>query len=201
MKTNKLSVSFRFLRAIGLNYSEQEYGQVSLWQIVVKAWVNTRNAFLVKYGMNSALLAPISPRKLRPAILRIVGCKIGKNVFIGSNVSVDVGHADMIEMEDHVHIAAHSILLCHQRDLKNYFVGDDYAKLGYKIGKIHLKRGCLLGTHSMVMPGVTVGEGAIVGAFSLVTKDIPDWTIAVGRPAKVIKEIPLRSDSFTKETT
>ena len=42
------------------------------------------------------------------------------------------------------------------------------------------------------MPGVTVGEGAIVGAGSLISKDIPAWTIAVGRPAKVVKEIPHR---------
>nr|WP_309569329.1 hypothetical protein [Bacteroides thetaiotaomicron] len=45
---------------------------------------------------------------------------------------------------------------------------------------------------SFVMPGVTIGEGAIVGAGSLVTKDIPAWTIAAGRPAKVLKEIPQR---------
>jgi acetyltransferase-like isoleucine patch superfamily enzyme len=43
---------------------------------------------------------------------------------------------------------------------------------------------------TMVMPGVTIGEGAIVGAGSLVTKDIPAWTVASGRPAKVIKQIP-----------
>ena len=41
----------------------------------------------------------------------------------------------------------------------------------------------------MVLPGVTIGEGAIVGAGSMVTKDIPAWTIATGRPAKVVKEI------------
>ena len=43
---------------------------------------------------------------------------------------------------------------------------------------------------SFVLPGVTVGEGAIVGAGSLVTKDIPAWTIATGRPAAVVKHIP-----------
>lgn len=41
----------------------------------------------------------------------------------------------------------------------------------------------------MIMPGVTIGEGAVIGAGTLVTKDIPAWTIAIGRPAKVIKEI------------
>lgn len=42
------------------------------------------------------------------------------------------------------------------------------------------------------MPGVTVGEGAIIGARSVVTKDVPAWTIAVGNPCKVIKEVPPR---------
>jgi len=49
-----------------------------------------------------------------------------------------------------------------------------------------------VGMESFVMPGVTIGEGAIVGAGSLVTKDIPAWTIATGRPAKVVKVIPKR---------
>ena len=57
-----------------------------------------------------------------------------------------------------------------------------------------MKKGCLVGTHTLIMPGVTVGEGAIVGAYSLVTKDIPAWTIAVGRPAKVVKIIPERKN-------
>ena len=49
------------------------------------------------------------------------------------------------------------------------------------------------------MPGVTIGEGAIVGAFSLVTHDIPAWTIAVGRPAKVVKQIPRRDIEEAQE--
>ena len=142
--------------------------------------------------MDSWLLSPLLPRKLRPAILRIIGCKVGKDVFIGDHVRIDSGHADMIFLEDHVHVAGGCRLLCHQRNLSNYCVGDDYAKLGYKIAPIHLKKGCLVGMESFVMPGVTVGEGAIVGAGSLIAHDIPDWTIAVGRPAKVVKKIPNR---------
>ena len=84
-------------------------------------------------------------------------------------------------------------MLCHKHDLSNYYVGDDYAKLPYKTGEIHLGRGCSTGTDTIIMPGVCIGEGAIIGAGSLVTKDIPAWTIAVGRPAKVVKNIPHRT--------
>ena len=185
----KLSATYRLLRKLGFDYSEEEYGDVSLWGVIKRVLSTYKVAILFGWFMNSVLLSPILPRYLRPRILKMAGCKVGKNIFIGAHVSFDPGHTDLIELEDHVHIAGHSILLCHQRDLSNYFIGDDYAKLGYKLGRIHLKKGCLIGTHCMVMPGVTVGEGAIVGAYSLVTKDVPAWTIATGKPAKVVKEI------------
>ena len=60
------------------------------------------------------------------------------------------------------------------------------------MGKIHLKRGCCIGMGTQIMPGVTIGEGSIVGVGSLVTNDIPDWCIAVGRPAKVVKYLGKR---------
>ena len=58
-----------------------------------------------------------------------------------------------------------------------------------KQGKVKLKKNCRIGSHCVVMPGVTVGENSIVGAFSFVNKDIPDNIIAVGVPAKMIKKL------------
>lgn len=142
--------------------------------------------------MDWAILEPINPRKFRPFILRRLGCKVGKRVFVGDHVIVDLNHADLIEIDDHVHITSGCRLLCHQRDLSNYCIGDDSSDLGYRLGKIVLCKGCLIGMETFVLPGVTIGEGAIVGAGSLVTKDIPAWTIASGRPAKVVKQIPER---------
>ena len=52
----------------------------------------------------------------------------------------------------------------------------------------------MVGMETMIMPGVTIGDGAIIGAFSLVTKDIPSYTIATGRPAKVVKKIESREE-------
>lgn len=185
----KLSLTFRLLRFVGFNYSEEEYGSVSLFKVIRTFFRNMYHALLLSM-MNWVIFEPINPRLLRPFLLRRLGCKVGHGVFIGDHVSIDENHADYIILEDHVHIAGGTRLLCHQRDLSNYYIGGDYAKLGYKLGIIHMKKGSLIGMESFVMPGVTIGEGAIVGAGSLVTKDIPDWTIATGRPAKVIKQIP-----------
>lgn len=187
----KLSLTFRLLRYFGFNYSEEEYGDVSLWRVIRQFFTNIRRKRLANM-MDWAILEPFNPRKLRPSIMRKIGCKVGTGCFIGDNVRIDLGHADMITLEDGVSIAGGSRLLCHQRDFSNYFIGDDYNKLGYEIKPIVLKKGCLIGMESFILPGVTVGEGAIVGAGSLVTKDVPAWTVATGRPAKVVKEIPKR---------
>ncbi|HBK32269.1 MAG TPA: acyltransferase [Porphyromonadaceae bacterium] len=186
----KLSVSYKLLRLFGLNFSEEEYGQISLWGAFCKATKGVRNGLLLKYCMYSVILAPLNYRKIRPIIWRWMGAKVGKDCFIGYDVWADVTNTELIQLEDHVHIANRCLLLCHQRDLSSYYVGDDYAKLGYKKEEIILKKGCFLGMETMVMPGVTIGEGAIIGAGSIVTSDIPPWTIAIGRPAKVVKQVP-----------
>lgn len=186
----RLSLMFRVLRGLGFNYSEKAYGNVSLWDIIKRVHKTYRDSFLMKFVMNSWVLSPFLPRRVRPWVLKRVGCHVGKGCFIGDNVRIDTGHSDMITLEDSVSVAGGTRLLCHQRDFTDYYVGSDYMKLGYNIKPIVLKKGCLIGMESFVMPGVTVGEGAIVGAGSLVTKDVPAWTIATGRPAKVVKEIP-----------
>ena len=190
--SKKLSTTYKLLRTLGFNYSEDEYGQVSITGVIKKVYKIYRNAFLLKFVMDSWILSPILHRKVRPWVLRKIGCKVGQNVFIGDGVKVDFRNPELITIEDNAHVTGHTILLCHKRDLDEYCVNDDYSNFPYKVGKIHLGNGCSTGTGSLIMPGVTIGNGAIVGAGSLVTKDIPAWTIAVGRPAKVIKEIPKR---------
>lgn len=197
MEQKKFSVTYRFLRAIGFYYSEEEYGQVSLWGVLKKVYKTYRNAFISRFLMDSWLMSPILVRKWNPWLVRRMGVHVGKNVAIGDHVRIDWGHADMIYIEDYVQLTGGCRVLAHKRDLTDYHVGDNAANLGYKVLPVRLCKGCQIGMESMIMPGVTVGEGAIVGAGSIVTKDIPAWTIATGRPAKVVKEIPPREYSDT----
>lgn len=194
----KISFTYRFLCRIGMKYSEDEYGQVTILGLLKKVWDNFYHA-LLQSMMDWVIFAPIAARKMRPWLLRRMGAKVGKGVFIGDHVIFDLNHSDHIVVDDYAHIAGGCRLLCHQRDLKGYCKGDNYANFGYNIEYVHLGKGSLLGMTTMVMPGVTVGEGAIVSAGSFVNKDIPAWTIAVGRPAKPIKEIPKREINSTAE--
>lgn len=54
---------------------------------------------------------------------------------------------------------------------------------------VHLKKGCWIGAKSIILPGVTIGQNSVVGAGSVVTKSIPDGVVAVGNPARVIRNI------------
>lgn len=58
-----------------------------------------------------------------------------------------------------------------------------------KKGKTVLRKNCKIGSHSIIMAGVTVGKNSIIGAFSFVDKDIPDNVIAFGIPVKVIRKL------------
>ena len=55
---------------------------------------------------------------------------------------------------------------------------------------VRIRRGAWIGARAIVLKGVTVGVGSVVGAGAVVTKDVPDWTIVAGNPARVIREIP-----------
>lgn len=193
MGQKKLSTTFKLLRALGFNYSEEEYGDVSLWRVIKQFFGNIHRKRLEKM-MDLAILDPFLPRKLRPWLMRRMGCHVGKNAFIGDYVRVDLQHADMIYIGEYAHITSGCRLLCHQRDLKNYRVGDNAALCGYRKGEIHIGKGVMVGMESTIMPGVTIGDGAIVGAGSLVVKDVPAWTVAMGVPAKVVKIIGQHSD-------
>ena len=191
MEKKKLSTTYKLLRALGFNYSEEEYGDVSLWRVIKQFFKNIRLKSLEKM-LDWAILEPLAPRKLRPILIRKMGCHVGKNTFFGDYVRMDTSYADMIYIGDYTHVTSGCRLLCHQRDLTGYCVGDNAASLGYKTGEIHIGKGVMVGMETLIMPGVTIGDGAIIGAGSIVTRDIPAWTIATGRPARVVKQIPER---------
>ena len=191
MEKKKLSTTYKLLRALGFNYSEEEYGDVSLWRVIKQFFRNIHLKHLEKM-LDRFYLEPFAPRKLRPILIRKMGCHVGNNTFFGDYVRMDTSYANMIYIGDYTHITSGCRLLCHQRDLTGYCVGDNAADLGYKTGEIHIGKGVMVGMETIIMPGVTIGDGAIIGAGSIVTRDIPAWTIATGRPAKVVKEIPER---------
>lgn len=161
----------------------------SLWSLVRQAFSITYRILLFKYAYSSMLLGSLNLRSLRAKCWRKIGCTVGDHVCIGHSVSLDYGNAHLITIEDYVMLTNNCSILCHRRDLSTYKHGDNAADLPYIYAPVTIRRGAQIGMGTIIMPGVTIGEGAIVGAHAVVSKDIPAWTVAVGNPAKVIKNI------------
>ena len=100
--------------------------------------------------------------------------KIGKKTDIGAFTYINAKNGVVIE--DEVQIGSHCSI---------YSV----STIDGKEGKVTLKKNCKVGSHSVVMPGVTIGENSIIGAFSFVNKDISDNVVAFGVPVKIIKQL------------
>lgn len=118
---------------------------------------------------------------------RLRGVKIGKGTRISRNVVLDDHNPELIEIGRNVAITTKVVILCHQRDLSFYGRGKDAMDCPFKEQRVIIKDKVHIGIGSIIMPGVTIGEGAIIGAGSVVTKDIPPYCVAVGVPAKVIR--------------
>jgi acetyltransferase-like isoleucine patch superfamily enzyme len=107
-----------------------------------------------------------------------------------------VQNKDRLQLGQMTDIGAFSYI-----NAKNGVIIEDFVQMGShcsvysvstidnKEGKVILRRNCRIGTHSVVMPGVTVGENTIVGAFSFVIKDLPNNVVAFGTPAKVVRDL------------
>lgn len=106
---------------------------------------------------------------------------IGKHVFINHACSfLDMGG---ITLEDHVLVGPKVNLITENHPL------DPVNRRGMLCQPILIKRNAWIGAGATILPGVTVGENAVVAAGAVVSKDVPDNTVVAGIPAKVIKQI------------
>lgn len=117
----------------------------------------------------------------------------GKNIFLGRNVFINIG--------------------CHFQDWGGIYIGDDVLIGSYVVlatvnhdpdsehrgdilpSAIHIGNKVWIGSHATILPGVTVGDGAIVTAGAVVAKDVAPYTVAGGVPAKPIKYIERRDQN------
>ncbi|MBR3245057.1 MAG: galactoside O-acetyltransferase [Parasporobacterium sp.] len=102
---------------------------------------------------------------------------IGKNVYINTNCLAMARGG--ITIEDDVMIAANVSLISNNHD--------PYDRMVLLCKPVRIGKGAWIGANAIVLPGVSVGKYAIIGAGSVVTKDVPDYAVAVGSPAKIVR--------------
>ncbi len=136
----------------------------------------------------------------QPALVNLYGCTVGDDTKIGAFVEIQknacIGarckvssHSFICEgvvIEDEVFIG-HGVMFTNDRFPRATNAdGSLQTEADWRVETTRVKRAASIGTHATILSGVTVGEGALVGAGSVVTKDVPDHAIVAGVPARVI---------------
>lgn len=110
---------------------------------------------------------------------------IADNIHIGNQVSINpyfkCMSAGNIFIEDNVQIAVNVSILTNNHDF--------YDRAVITVKDVHIKRNAWIGAGATILPGVTIGENAIVGAGSVVTHDVEPNTVVAGNPARVIRKL------------
>ena len=114
------------------------------------------------------------PTKYNWVVQNVEGLTLGDKTDIGAFTYINAKSGVIIEK--YVQIGSHCSI---------YSV----STIDDKSSPVNLKKNCKIGTHSTIMPGVTIGENSIIGAYSLVKTDIPNNVVAYGVPAKVVRTL------------
>lgn len=130
------------------------------------------------------LLAYICPNNgIRKCLHRLRGVHIGKNVYLGMFCFFDNLHPEYIYIEDNASINAGTMILTHFNPMKRYS-----PILQAQVLPVLIKEGAIVAVRSTILPGVIIGQSAIVSAGSVVDKSVADYTMVRGNPAKKVVE-------------
>ncbi|PYS70902.1 MAG: N-acetyltransferase [Acidobacteria bacterium] len=151
-------------------------------------------------------------RIFQPDLVNLYGCAIGAETKIGAFVeiqkNVSVGErckisshsfvCEGVTIEDEVFIG-HGVMFTN--DIYPRAANEDgtqKTETDWQVVPTTVKRRASIGSNATILPGVTIGEAAIIGAGAVVTSDVPDFAIVAGVPAKVIGDVRERMDSEKK---
>jgi len=126
-------------------------------------------------------------------LYRKMGVNIGRDCVVEMYCNLDDQFPELIFFEDHSGPSRYVTIVCHD-DVAARTEQGSITRHGY-VAPVRMKSYSAIGVGSILLPGVTLHEGAMVGAGAVVTRDIPPYSLAVGVPAKVIKSLEPPSHS------
>ena len=155
-----------------------------MWKALVQeAWWKIRwSARATAWLHFLAMYAPLNSWRI--LLFKLRGVRIGKRVQIVQGCFLEESRPWLITIEDDVQISAGATIVTHD---STYNRADD--RIPYRYAPVVLKRRCIVGPRSVILPGVTVGEGSLVAAGAIVTRDVPAGTIVAGPAASHLMDI------------
>lgn len=170
-------------------------------------WFLLRQGFFVRqrlfYALSFVLLDNMICGRIRAMLLRWNGARIGKNCFIRGGLMIQEGFALIlgdevfvnagccfdttasITLEDRVQLGFQVTLIT-----GNHEIGTHESRAGNHMSKpIRIQSGAWIGARTVILPGVTIGAGAVVAAGAVVTRDVPPDTLVAGVPARILRAL------------
>ncbi len=114
--------------------------------------------------------------EIKNSMYRLTGMRVGKNVSVGLFAMFDIFFPHLISIGDNSVIGYNATILAHE------FLVDEW-----RTGRVNIGKNVLIGANCTVLPGVDVGDGAVIGALSLVNCDVPPGAFYAGIPARPVK--------------
>jgi acetyltransferase-like isoleucine patch superfamily enzyme len=141
-------------------------------------------------------------RGLRIWLYRRMGVNIGQDCVVEMYCYLDDQFPELVFFEDHSGPSRHVIIVCHD----DVGAKSDTGETGFDtrhgfVAPVRLESYSGIGMGSILLPGVTVHEGAVVGAGSVVTKDVPPYMLVGGVPARVLKQFKRSDDATAAENS
>lgn len=133
----------------------------------------------------------------RTVMQRWRGVNIGKGVYIGHEVIFDRVFTDMIYIGDYTSVGDRAIITAHANIPSDTILKNLYPR---KIAKTVIGKGVWIMPNVTIIPGVTIGDEAVIATGAVVTKDVPPRTLVAGIPAKVVKDLGPSLEPFDKES-
>lgn len=148
-------------------------GSNSLWQVykTVSFWKVMKSFIIITIARFTPWL-PVKNWLYRTFLYM----EVGQKTAIALMVMMDTMFPEKIHIGDNSVIGYNTTILAHEYLIKEY-----------RLGEVYIGSNVMIGANSLILPGVTIGDYAIVGAGSVVTKDVPPYAFFAGNPAKLIK--------------
>lgn len=162
---------------------------------IVYAPVILQNAHNIIIKDNSTILSGARMQSYQGLVNSSPKIKIGNNCYIGYNFSALAGAN--ITIGNNVLIAS-NVLLSSENHSIDPISDLEYMNQPLIAAPIKIENGCWIGEKVIILPGVEIGQKSIIGAGSVVTKSIPAYSIAVGNPARIIKQYNFKTNQWEK---